>query len=79
MMIGKTKGINNLTHWYIYKRFLIWNRNNEVQSRDLPVSNQLPVLPNDLPLPLSLPSRFYSLPHLWYIMAEHMYHVTNAL
>ena len=24
MVIDKTKGINNLTHWYVYKRFLIW-------------------------------------------------------
>ena len=28
MVIDKTKGINNPTHWYTYKpRFLIWNRN----------------------------------------------------
>ena len=59
MVIDKTKGISNLTHWYIYKRFLIWNRSNKVQSRDLPVPG-LPILPNDLPL--SLPSQFYPLP-----------------
>ena len=59
MVVDKTKGINNLFHWYIYKRFLIWNRNNKVQSRDLPVPSLL-VLPNELPL-LPLSARFYPL------------------
>ena len=56
MVVDKTKGINNLTLWYIYKHFLIWNQNNNVQSRDLPVLI-VPVLPNDL----LLPSLFYPL------------------
>ena len=59
MVIDKTKGISNITHWYIYKRLFIWTRNNKVQSRDLPIPSLL-VLPNDFPLPL--PSRFYPLP-----------------
>ena len=42
---------------------LIWNRNNELYSRDLPVPS-LPVLLNDLPLPLALPSRFSGSPRL---------------
>ena len=37
----------------------IWNRNRNVQSRDLPVPSLL-ILPTDLPLPL--PSRFYPQP-----------------
>ena len=63
MVIDKTKGISNITPWYVYKCLLIWNRINEVQSRNLPIPSLL-VLPNDLllPLPLPLPSRFYPLP-----------------
>ena len=52
MVIDKTKGINNLLNWYMYKHFLIWNRNNKIQLQDLPVPTNLPVLPNDLPRPL---------------------------
>ena len=61
MVINKTRCISNIIHWYIYKRLLIWNRNNKVQSRDLSIPS-LPVLPNDLPLPL--PFRFYPLPYV---------------
>ena len=64
-MINKTKGINNLTHWYIYKCFLIWNWNNKVQLHDLPVpsftqwspapaSAPHPVLPTALQNPWNL-------------------------
>ena len=51
MVINKTKGINNLFHWHIYKRFLVWYQNSNVQSCDLPVPSLL-VLLNDVPLPL---------------------------
>ena len=47
MVIDKTKGINNLSHWDIYKCFLVWNQNNNVQSCDLPVPSLL-VLLNDV-------------------------------